>query len=307
MPGLNQTFQSAKRRRFACAVRFSPVRFLLVALATALMPGLIFAADVRFQDDVLPLLDQHCVMCHSGPNAPHGLRLSSASALLHGGSSGAAVVPGHPESSLLIAKVSGEKPAMPPIGEHLTADQIDLIRRWIAEGAVDDEKGADAEQDLTWWSLRPISHPEPPATDSTWPRTPIDRFILAKLSEKGLRPSREADRRTLIRRLTFDLHGLPPTPEEVAAFLDDASPDAYEKLVDRLLASPRYGERWGRHWLDVVHYGESHGYDKDKPRRNAWRYRDYVIQSLNEDKPYDRFVKEQLAGDVLYPGRPQRP
>ena len=140
--------------------------------------------------------------------------------------------------------------------------------------------------------------------ESSWSRTPIDRFILAKLDEKGLTPSAEADRRTLIRRLTYDLHGLPPTPDQRDRFLYDQSPDAYEDLVDRLLASPRYGERWGRHWLDVVHYGESHGFDKDKARRNAWPYRDYVIRSLNDDKPYARFVREQLAADVLYPDDP---
>lgn len=277
---------------------------ILVGVWIASLPGLIFAAEVSFQNDVLPVLEQRCVVCHSGPNAQQGLQISSAAGLLRGGASGAAVVPGHPESSLLMAKISGEKPLMPPIGERLPPEQIEVIRQWISQGAADDTKGAGAERDATWWSLRPLNRPEPPATDSTWPRTAIDRFILARLSEKGLRPSREAGRRTLIRRLTFDLHGLPPTPEEVKAFLDDSSPDAYEKLVDRLLASPRYGERWGRHWLDVIHYGESHGYDKDKPRRNAWRYRDYVIRSLNEDKPYDRFVKEQLAGDVLYPEDP---
>ena len=247
------------------------------------------------------MLEQRCLGCHSGPNAQQGLQLSSAAALIRGGASGAAVIPGDPATSLLLTKISGEKPAMPPIGERLTAGQVELIRQWIALGAIDDAADATAEPETAWWSLRPVIRPEPPASNSTWPRTPIDRFILAKLSEKGLRPSAEASRRTLIRRLTFDLHGLPPTPQEVTAFLDDSSSDAYEKLVDRLLASPRYGERWGRHWLDVIHYGESHGYDKDKPRRNAWRYRDYVIQSLNEDKPYARFVKEQLAGDVLYP------
>ena len=145
----------------------------------------------------------------------------------------------------------------------------------------------------------------PTGSSDPWIRTPIDAFILAKLKEKGLTPSPEADRRTLIRRLTYDLHGLPPAPEEVRNFLDDKSPLAYEKLVDRLLASPRYGERWGRHWLDTVHYGESHGYDKDKPRLNAWPYRDYVIRSFNDDKPYARFVEEQLAGDILFPADPQ--
>jgi hypothetical protein len=150
-----------------------------------------------------------------------------------------------------------------------------------------------------------LARPAVPVIEAKWIRTPIDSFVLAKLKEKGLTPSKEADKRTLIRRLTYDLHGLPPTMEEVDAFLADQSADAYEKLVDRLLASPRYGERWGRHWLDVVHYGESHGFDKDKPRRNAWPYRDYVISAFNEDKPYARFVQEQLAGDALYPNDPK--
>ena len=142
-------------------------------------------------------------------------------------------------------------------------------------------------------------------SDSTWARTPVDAFILAKLTEKGLKPSPPAERDVLIRRLTFDLHGLPPTPEEMAEFVSDSSDDAYEKVVDRLLRSPRYGERWARHWLDVVHFGESHGYDKDKPRANAWPYRDYVIGAFNSDKPYSRFVEEQLAGDVLFPDNPE--
>ena len=157
------------------------------------------------------------------------------------------------------------------------------------------------------WAFKPAVRPlvpDVPADRAAWVRNPIDSFILVKQLEQGLCASSESDRRTLIRRLSFDLTGLPPTPQEVKAFVDDASPDAYERFVDRLLASPHYGERWARHWLDVVHYGESHGYDKDKPRPNAWPYRDYVIRSLNEDKPYSRFVKEQLAGDVMFPGTP---
>ena len=168
-----------------------------------------------------------------------------------------------------------------------------------------DPPRASAEAQPRWWSFRPLSRPSLPAlstTDANRVRTPIDAFILAKLREKGLTPSPEADRRTLIRRLTFDLIGLPPTPEEVDTFLADDRPDAYERLADRLLASPQYGERWGRHWLDVVHYGDTHGYDKDKPRPNAWPYRDYVIRAFNADRPYRRFVQEQLAGDVLFPG-----
>jgi hypothetical protein len=161
-----------------------------------------------------------------------------------------------------------------------------------------------AESRESWWSLQPVPRPAVPQLESDWGRTPVDAFVLAKLREQKLAPSPEADRRTLIRRLTFDLHGLPPTPAEVDAFVNDTRPDAYERLVDRLLESPRYGERWARHWLDVVHYGESHGYDKDKPRPNAWPYRDYVIRSLNADKPYSRFVEEQIAGDALYPDDP---
>jgi hypothetical protein len=156
-----------------------------------------------------------------------------------------------------------------------------------------------------WWSFRPLARPSIPSVkDKSWIRTPVDSFILAKLESKGLRPSLAADRAALIRRATYDLHGLPPTPEEIGGFITDSAPDAYEKVIDRLLNSPRYGERWGRHWLDVVHYGDTHGYDKDKRRDHAWPYRDYVIRSLNADKPYARFVKEQIAGDVLYPGDP---
>jgi hypothetical protein len=163
-----------------------------------------------------------------------------------------------------------------------------------------------ARADGDWWSLRPLARPAVPVVkDASWCRTPFDRFILAALEEKGLHPSPPADRATLLRRATYDLHGLPPTPEEIDAFLNDSSTDAYEKVIDRLLASPRYGERWGRHWLDVVHYGDTHGYDKDKRRDHAWPYRDYVVRSLNGDKPYARFVQEQLAGDVLYPDEPE--
>ncbi len=165
---------------------------------------------------------------------------------------------------------------------------------------------ASATDDDTWWSLKPIVKAVPPAAPSgkyaDWPRTPIDRFILAKLREKGLEPAPPADKRTLLRRVTFDLTGLPPTPEEIDAFLADSSADAYEKVVERLLASPHYGERWARHWMDVAHYAETHGHDQDRPRPHAWPYRDYLIRSFNADKPYARFVQEQLAGDALFPG-----
>jgi hypothetical protein len=167
-----------------------------------------------------------------------------------------------------------------------------------------DGNGTAATSASDWWSLRPIERPDIGSSTSPWVRSPIDAFVLAKLREKGVVSSPEADRQTLIRRLTYNLHGLPPTPDEIDSFLHDPRPDAYERLVDRLLNSPRYGERWGRHWLDVVHYGDSHGYDKDKPRPNSWPYRDYVIRSLNDDKSYGRFVREQVAGDILYPDDP---
>src|SRR5689334_24852255 len=151
----------------------------------------------------------------------------------------------------------------------------------------------------TWWSFKPLTRPKPPGAGH-----PVDAFIAAKLREKGLSPAPEADRRTLVRRLYFDLIGLPPTPEQINGFLKDDSPDAYGKLVERLLASPAYGERWARHWMDVVHFAETHGHDQDAPRDNAWPYRDYLVRSFNADKPYPRFVEEQLAGDVLYPDDP---
>jgi hypothetical protein len=152
-----------------------------------------------------------------------------------------------------------------------------------------------------WWSFKPARKPVVPAiNDSDWPRNQLDQFVLSKIREQKLSPSPEADRRTLIRRVTLNVIGLPPAPEDVSSFLGDKSTNAYEKLVDRLLASPRHGERWARHWLDTVHYGETHGYDKDKPRLNAWPYRDYVINALNSDKPYSRFIEEQLAADVLF-------
>ena len=157
-------------------------------------------------------------------------------------------------------------------------------------------------QSTDWWSLRPLTEPDVPVTDPAWERTPVDAFVMRALRGRGLRPAKEADRRTIIRRLTFDLHGLPPNEHEVDAFVADDRPDAYARLVDRLLASPRFGERQARRWLDVVHYGETHGYDKDKLREHAWPYRDWVIRAFNEDKPYERFVAEQVAGDALYPG-----
>ncbi|WP_254512898.1 DUF1553 domain-containing protein [Anatilimnocola floriformis] len=264
------------------------------------------AADTTFPA-VAAIFERRCVECHQADEKKGGLSLQSRADLLAGGESGVAIEAGKPAASMLLDMVSGDKPAMPKKGSKLTADEVAAISRWIAAGApwpaerkLEDRSLADNN----WWSLRTLARPEPPqltAVDRAWTKNPIDAFILAKLREQGFAPSPQADRRALIRRLYFDLIGLPPSPEEADAFVRDPDPQAYEKLVNRLLESPHYGERWARHWLDVVHFGETHGYDKDQPRRNAWPYRDYVIRALNQDKPYVRFLEEQLAGDVLYP------
>jgi hypothetical protein len=245
--------------------------------------------------------------CHSDAQRKGGLSLATRKEMLAGGESGAAVTPGKPDESLLLDYVSGEKPEMPKTGPPLTAEEVAAINEWIAAGALlpaDRVLTDQSRPTADWWSLKPLVRTALPTIRNPQSeiRNPIDAFIVARLAEQELPQSPAADRRTLIRRLNFDLLGLPPAWEEVEEFAADDAPDAYEKLVDRLLASPRYGERWARHWLDVVHYGETHGYDKDQPRPNAWPYRDYVIRALNGDKPYSRFAQEQLAGDVLYPG-----
>jgi hypothetical protein len=261
-----------------------------------------------FRDTIGPILESRCVRCHGGTSTKGGLSLATAKGARRGGESGPAVEPGRPDESLLLDMVSGEAPMMPKDGNPLKAEEVAALRRWIAQGAPwpDGVTLAERKADAgPWWAVQPLGRPEIPAvSDANWVRTPVDAFILARLDTKGLRPRREADRRTLIRRVTFDLTGLPPTPGEVAAFLDDERPDAYERLVDRLLASPGYGERWARHWLDVVHYADTHGYDKDKRRDHAWPYRDAVIRAFNADVPYAEFVRAQLAGDVLRPGDP---
>ena len=189
---------------------------------------------------------------------------------------------------------TGELMPPPKSGKVLNEGEIELLRRWIVQGA----------EWETHWAFRPLTRPEVPETTSNWGRNAIDAFIARTHARAGLRPAPEADRFTLVRRLYYDLIGLPPSPEEIEAFINDPDPEAYTTLVERLLASPHYGERWARHWLDVVKYADTHGYDKDKLRPNAWPYRDYVIRSLNDDKPYGQFVREQLAGDVFAAGNP---
>lgn len=271
-----------------------------------------FASDAKVADEAMTIFEARCVTCHNDESRKGGLSFQSAKSMASGSANGAVVVAGKPDASRLIAMVSGASggaaPKMPKKGPALSDAEVDVLRKWIAEGAAfaaDRELEDKYEADTDWWSLKPIADPAVPALagdDAAWARNAIDRFTLTKMRAMGLSPSPEADRRTLIRRLSFDLTGLPPSPDAVDAFVADADPRAYEKLVDRLLASPGYGERWARHWLDIARYGDTHGFDKDKVRPNAWRYRDYVIRALNADKPYDRFVKEQLAGDVFYPG-----
>lgn len=275
---------------------------LLLAAGSSALPA---QAEDLFRERVALVFERRCVRCHEGAKPKGGLSLSTRKSLLAGGESGPAVVPERPAESLLLDYITGDPPAMPKSGSPLTEAEVQSIRDWIAAGAawpdgleLVDRRPINAD----WWSLRPLQQPEIPSdASSSAAAHPIDAFIGAELKRRRLTPSPPADRRTLIRRLYFDLLGLPPPPEEVDRFVADSDPAAYEKLVDRLLGLPAYGERWGRHWLDVVHYGDTHGFDKDKIRPHAWPYRDYVIRSFNEDKPYSRFVLEQIAGDVLFP------
>ena len=265
--------------------------------------------QIDFVRDVQPILSGRCYSCHGEDKQENELRWDTKSSALKGGTSGPAIIPGKSAESRMIHLVAGleKNLVMPKKGERLTTEEIGLLRAWIDQGATWPDEAAQPKTNdkADWWSFKPASRPSLPSVkNKKWARNEIDLFILAKLKEQKLSPSPEADRRTLIRRLSFDLIGMPPTPEEVEQFARDKNPKSYENLVDRLLASPRYGERWARHWLDVVHFGETHGYDKDKPRLNAWPYRDYVIRSLNNDKPYSQFVEEQIAGDVLFPDSP---
>ncbi len=266
------------------------------------------ADETFFRLQVAPIFERHCLKCHGQKSQRGGLSLATAADMQAGGDSGLVVVAGKPGESLLLAMVAGNKPKMPKKVAPLSSKQITILTKWIADGAnwpkdvTLRDRSDSAEK---WWSLQPLTRPAIPVVQTpSWVRNPVDAFILHRLEQQGMKPSAEADRRTLIRRLSFDLLGLPPTPAEIDAFVRDRSPDAYEKLVNRMLASPHYGERWTRHWLDVVHYGDTHGYDKDKVRPNAWPYRDYLIRAFNDDRPYSRFIKEQIAGDVFYPDTP---
>jgi hypothetical protein len=275
---------------------------LLVLAAGAPAGRATAAPETLFETRIAPLLARNCLACHNGSSKLGGLDLSREAKARAGGSRGAGLVPGKPGASWIWKRVAaGEMPPKQP----LAAREQRLLKEWIAGGAawgrdpIDPFRyTSDRRAGYDWWSLQPIARPAPPASKSP-SLSPIDAFVRTKLAATGLTPSPPADRRTLIRRLSFDLTGLPPTPEAVDAFLADRRPGAYERLVDGLLASPRYGERWARHWLDVVRFGESQGFERNKLRPSAWKYRDWVVEALNSDLPYDEFVRLQLAGDVL--------
>jgi Protein of unknown function (DUF1553)/Protein of unknown function (DUF1549)/Planctomycete cytochrome C len=268
-----------------------------------------------FTKSIAPILSGRCIQCHGQGTPMSDLDLRSREGMLKGGKHGAAVVPGNADSSSLYRHLAGSIQPQMPLGGRLTTQEIALFKSWIDQGAAWDGTAAGAlltssvpaEKKFTaaqrkYWAFQPVNKPTVPATaEQTWGRNPIDAFVLAKLENKKIRPNAPADKVTLLRRATLDLTGLPPTTEEVQAFLSDDSPDAFAKVVDHLLASPEYGERWGRYWLDLARYADTNGFKADEVRPNIWRYRDYVIQSFNDDKPYDRFVREQIAGDELYP------
>ncbi|HZY84798.1 MAG TPA: DUF1549 domain-containing protein, partial [Gemmataceae bacterium] len=260
------------------------------------------AAAAFFESKVRPVLVGSCLRCHGAKKQRGDLRLDSRASLLKGGAHGPAVVPGDPDKSLLIQAVrrAHEGVKMPP-NKRLPDAEVRALAAWVKGGAVWPEGAASALREERPWAFRPLRPVEPPDSSGK-SANPIDRFIHARLRERGLQATAPADRRTLIRRATFDLTGLPPTPEEIDAFEADRAPDAWGRLVERLLASPRYGERWGRHWLDLARYADTGGFEADHNYPNAWRYRDYVVRALNADKPFDRFLQEQVAGDELWPG-----
>ncbi len=288
MSSRNHAFIGLGLAIVAAAVVVAPL-FSLVA-AAAPKPA---EPKVDFAREIQPIFAKRCFACHGPDEAEGGLRLNekdSAFGELDSGSR--AVVASNVKRSALLTKISAEDPGerMPPEGKPLSQGEIETIRRWIEQGA---------EWKSHWAFERPRAQVPPSVNDTAWVRNPIDSFILRNLEEQGLSPNPSAERIALIRRAYYDLTGLPPSPEAVDQFLADTSPDAYERLIDRLLASPQYGERWARHWLDAVRYAETNSFERDGPKPNAWRYRDYVIRSFNDDKPYDQFIREQLAGDEL--------
>lgn len=289
------------RRTIGCAMQ-TVTALLLGTVCQAAEPS---PAAADFERDVYPLFERHCLECHGAKKAEGGLRLDDRSGAMRGGESGPAFTAGRPDDSELLRRIRLPKEddeAMPARGERLTAAETETIRAWIAAGAPWPEKLAAR----THWAYVAPRRPELPVVQNTaWARSALDRFVLARLEREGLQPSAEADRTTLARRLSLDLTGLPPTPAELDEFLADNGLEAYEKLVDRLLASPQFGVRWARPWLDAARYADSHGFQRDD-LRDLWAYRDWVVQAFNDDMPFDRFTIEQLAGDLLPPAADAR-
>lgn len=295
--------------------RSSLILRLATAGATILAVAPVFGADgislpepvagpVRFLEDIEPLLASRCQSCHGPQQQMNGLRLDRRAEALRGGYAGPVILPGDSARSKLILMVAGavDGKVMPPTGEPLQDGEVGLLRAWIDQGADWPERAAakPASPAIDHWAFTPVQRPSPPAvTGEAWARNAIDRFVLARLESEGIKPSPSAPRSTLVRRLSFDLTGLPPTLAEVDAFLADTRPEAYEALVDRLLESPHYAERWARHWLDLARYADSDGFRGDNFRPHAWRYRHWVIQAFDRDMPFDDFTLEQIAGDLL--------
>ena len=276
-----------------------------VAIGFAAQPELTTPQLEFFEQRARPLLVEHCYSCHAGKKRQGGLSIEHRAGWQAGGDRGPAVVPGRPDESLLLQAVRYENDflQMPPDGK-LSDDEIAVLVSWVRMGAPDPRNGEGVEEasssDATLWVFQPLAEANPPeVNEASWPLLEADRFILARLEQEGWRPSPDADRFTWLRRVTLDLTGLPPTPAEIDAFLADASDQAFERVVDRLLASAAFGERWARPWLDLVGYADQIGSANNVPAEHAWRYRDYVIRALNADKPFDQFVREQLAGDLL--------
>ena len=274
----------------------------LVATSGLLTVSVLFAQRLPSEHtEIQQILKANCQPCHNDTTRSSGLALTTLDAILAGGNRGAAIKPGNPAESLLVRAIEQSGDLKMPPGRKLQPDEIASIRRWIELGAVwpRDEANASRPKGSNWWAFQPVKRVNPPPIeDAAWVRNPIDQFIQARLEKEHLRPSAEASKETLLRRVSLDLTGLVPSPPEVRDFLADTSTDAYERVVDRLLASPHYGERWGRHWLDVARYADSDGYTIDAPRQ-MWKYRDWVINALNRDMPFDQFVIEQIAGDLL--------
>ena len=276
---------------------------LVSSICLALAPASFAAEEVDYARDIKPILIQHCVQCHGPVKQENGLRLDTGAAAVRGGDTGAAVVPGKVEESLLLRVVRGKSDSvskMPPKGPSLTDEQISSLERWVAGGAKSpaDEQPQDDPRRSHWSFQKIVSAPPPAVKNSAWANSPIDLYILAKQEEHSLAPSEAASRPTLLRRISLDLIGLLPTPADIAEFAADPRPDAYERQVDRLLASPHYGERWGRHWLDLARYADSNGYTRDFGRQ-IWKYREWVIDAVNANLPFDQFTIEQMAGDLL--------